>query len=98
MDALAVTLRQRVLDAPAGSYTRRLLDDRGLLRAKLIEEAGELADASAPAHVVEEAADVVYFALVALAQAGGALPDVDRALDRRALRVSRRPGNAKQES
>ena len=98
MDALAETLRQRVLDAPARSYTRRLLDDRALLRAKLIEEAGELADATAPAHVVEEAADLVYFALVALAQAGGALPDVDKALDRRALRVSRRPGNAKQES
>ena len=98
MDALAATLRQRVLDAPAGSYSRRLFDDRALLRAKLIEEAGELADATTPAHVVEEAADVVYFALVALAQSGGALSDVDKALDRRALRVSRRPGNAKQES
>ncbi len=88
-------LVERAANAPAGSYTRRLLDEPQLLRAKLLEEAGELAVAQTPADVVHEAADVLYFALVALARGGGSLEDVEALLDRRALRVSRRPGDAK---
>jgi len=61
----------------------------------LIEEAAELADASDPDHVVEEAADALYFAMTALARAGKGLADVAHVLDRRAKKVSRRPGNAK---
>ena len=95
LDALADVLAARAVDAPAGSYTRRLLDDRGLLRAKLVEEAGELADAAEADHVAEEAADLLYFALVALTRAGRTLADVESVLDRRARRLTRRPGNAK---
>ena len=83
------------MDAPAGSYTRRLLDDPALLRAKLIEEAAELAEAQDPAHVAQEAGDLLYFASVALARAGVSLADVDAVLDRRARTLSRRPGHAK---
>ncbi len=93
--ALARTLGHRVTDAPAGSYTRRLLDDPALLRAKLIEEAGELADAETAEHVAEETADVIYFALVAAARAGVSLDAAIDALDRRALKVTRRKGDAK---
>ena len=88
-------LLARVRDAPAGSYTRRLLDDPDLLRAKLSEEASELADAVEVDHVAEETADVLYFALVAAARAGVPLSAVAERLDRRSLRVSRRPGDAK---
>ncbi len=95
LDALAATLAARVAEAPSGSYTRRLLDDAALLRAKLVEEAGELGDATAPDHVAAEAADLVYFALVALARAGGSLADVEAILDRRARTLTRRPGDAK---
>jgi phosphoribosyl-ATP pyrophosphohydrolase/phosphoribosyl-AMP cyclohydrolase len=95
LDALGATLADRVADAPAGSYTRRLLDDPTLLASKLREEAGELAEARDPDHVAEEAADLLYFAAVALARAGKGWADVERALDRRALRVSRRAGDAK---
>ena len=95
LGALETTLQQRVLDAPAGSYTRRLLDDPALLRAKLIEEAAELAEAQDPAHVAQEAGDLLYFASVALARAGVSLADVDAVLDRRARTLSRRPGHAK---
>lgn len=95
LGALESTLRQRALDAPAGSYTRRLLDDPALLRAKLIEEAAELAEAQGPAHVAQEAGDLLYFAAVALARAGVSLGEVDAVLDRRARAVSRRPGHAK---
>ncbi|MBK6846467.1 MAG: phosphoribosyl-ATP diphosphatase [Proteobacteria bacterium] len=93
--ALARRLAARVAAAPPGSYTRRLLDEPALLQAKLVEEAAELAAARAPSHVAAEAADVLYFALVALARAGVPLEQVERELDRRALRLSRRPGDAK---
>jgi len=93
--ALLATLQARVTDAPTGSYTRRLLDDPAFLRAKLLEEAAELAAAATPAEVAHEAADVLYFAFTALARAGVSLADVEAVLDRRALKVSRRPGLAK---
>ncbi|MBI4568570.1 MAG: phosphoribosyl-ATP diphosphatase [Planctomycetes bacterium] len=92
---LSRRLIARALGAPAGSYTRRLLDDPALLRAKLIEEAGELAAARAADHVAAEAADLLYFALVACARAGVPLATVEEKLDRRALKVHRRPGDAK---
>ena len=95
LPALTRLLAARVSDAPPGSYTRRLLDDPALLRAKLIEEAGELADAEGPEHVAEEAADVIYFALVACARAGVPLTAVTSVLDQRAFKVTRRKGDAK---
>ncbi len=48
------------------------------------------ADAADPNRVVEEAADLLYFLAVALERAGVSLGDVERELDRRALKVSRR--------
>ena len=93
--ALFRQLQARAADAPEGSYTRRLLQDADLLRAKVLEEAGELVDATEPAHVAEEAADLLYFTLVRMVAAGVSLQDVEAVLDRRALKVTRRPGNAK---
>lgn len=95
LPALARKLAARAREAPPGSYTRRLLDDPDLLRAKLVEEAGELAAATAPDDVAHEAADVLYFALVAMAKGGVDLARVEAVLDRRALAVHRRPGDAK---
>jgi phosphoribosyl-ATP pyrophosphohydrolase len=96
LPALVRVLAERVKRAPEGSYTRRLLDDPGLLRSKLREEAGELADATEPEHVANEVADVLYFALVAMVRAGVPLADVETILDRRSLRTTRRPGDAKE--
>ena len=90
-------LLARALSAPAGSYTRRLLDDPALLRAKLLEEAAELAGAGSPEEVREEAADLVYFAMVRLRRCGVSLASVGEALDRRALAFTRRRGAAKTE-
>jgi phosphoribosyl-ATP pyrophosphohydrolase len=95
LPALARTLSARAAAAPPGSYTRRLLDDPALLRAKLHEEVDELLNAADPAHAAEEAADLLYFTLVALQRGGGRLADAEAALDRRARRLSRRPGDAK---
>ncbi len=95
LSELMQRLAERKKDAPAGSYTRRLLDDPALLQAKLIEEAGELATAQVDKDVCWEAADLLYFAMVAMTRAGVSLADVEKELDRRSLKVSRRPGNAK---
>lgn len=95
LGALAATLSRRLAQAPEGSYTRRLLDDPALLRSKLAEEAAELAEAG-PDGVVHETADLLYFALVALLRGGGDLEAVEAELDRRARKVSRRPGDAKE--
>jgi phosphoribosyl-ATP pyrophosphohydrolase len=87
-------LRARVESAPEGSYTKRLLEEPELLRGKLLEEAAELADAPADS-AAHEAADVLYFTLAAMVRSGIGLADVERELDRRSRRLTRRPGEAK---
>jgi len=74
-------------DGHRPSYTARLLADRNLRLKKLGEEAAELIAACADGdreRATEEAADLVYHALVALHAVGGSLPDVQRVLARRA--------------
>lgn len=94
--ALERTLRKRLESAPSGSYTRRLVDDPRLLASKLQEEACELAQAESKEDVAAELADVLYFASVAAARSGITIADAERVLDRRALNVTRRPGDAKE--
>ncbi len=68
------------------SYTRTLLEDRNKRLKKLGEEAGELAVACADgdrARAIEEAADVVYHALVALRALDASWSDVRRTLEER---------------
>jgi phosphoribosyl-AMP cyclohydrolase / phosphoribosyl-ATP pyrophosphohydrolase len=92
---LARRLAARRQAAPEGSYTARLLADPALLRAKLVEEAEELARARGPLEAAHELADLVYFGLVALGREDAGLADVARVLDRRERAVTRRPGDAK---
>jgi phosphoribosylformimino-5-aminoimidazole carboxamide ribotide isomerase len=95
LPALARLIAARRDAAPQGSYTRRLFEEAGLLDAKILEEAGELVEADTPDEVAHEAADLIYFALTAMARAGVSLADVEHALERRSRRVTRRPGNKK---
>jgi phosphoribosyl-AMP cyclohydrolase / phosphoribosyl-ATP pyrophosphohydrolase len=95
LGSLARRLAARHEAAPEGSYTARLLSDPRLLEAKLLEEARELATADGSAEVTWEAADLLYFALVAMARAGVPLDAVEQELDRRSRKVSRRAGDAK---
>ena len=97
LGGLARTLSARRADAPPGSYTARLFSDPTLLRNKLLEEAQELVEAVEPDHVAAEAADVIYFTLVACARTGVSIADIEKHLDLRALKLTRRPGNAKPE-
>ena len=90
-------LQSRLESAPQGSYTRRLYNDEELLRNKLLEEAHELSEAKETDHVAAEAADVIYFTMVAAVKGGASLEQIESHLDRRTLKIKRRPGNAKPE-
>jgi len=85
------TLTDRIARPVPGSGTMRLLEEPGLLAAKLREEAEELAGAESSEDVVRETADVLYMALVALTRGGGTLAQVRAELARRHGAVSRRP-------
>ncbi len=72
---------------PGAGHTQRLLADRNLRLKKIGEEASELVTACAdgdPSRATEEAADLIYHALVALRAVGGSLAGVRDELDRRA--------------
>lgn len=89
------TLQSRLASAPEGSYTRRLFNDPALLRAKIMEEADELCRAESKEDVAFEAADLIYFALTKCTAAGVSIADIERSLDKKAKKVTRRAGNAK---
>ena len=80
------TLTQRAAERPEGSYTVRLLDDPNLRIKKLGEETAEriqaLVQGDAP-RATEEAADLLYHALVALMAAGATLDDLLDELEKR---------------
>ena len=93
---LARRLKQRLIDPPQGSYTARLLNDPQLLESKILEEARELTEARTASDIAHEAADVFYFALVKAVRDGVSLEDIEKVLDLRERKVTRRPGDAKQ--
>lgn len=93
---LEETLEERCRNAPSGSYAARLFRDPDLLNSKLLEEAQELVDAGSDRReVVHEAADVLFFTCAMMRRAGVTLADVERELDRRRLKITRRPGDSK---
>ncbi|EDR12447.1 uncharacterized protein LACBIDRAFT_231720 [Laccaria bicolor S238N-H82] len=95
LPALESVLQSRFDSAPDGSYTKRLFSDPGLLRSKIMEEADELCKAESKEDVSFEAADLFYFALAKCVAAGVGIADIERSLDKKAKKVTRRPGNAK---
>lgn len=98
-DAGLPRLARRLADpktrAVPGSYTDRLFKDPVLLNKKLREEAAELADFTDRENLIHEAGDLLFFMMVKLAANGGSLAEVERHLDRKALKVTRRRGDAK---
>lgn len=73
LEGLSATLQERrhavaAGDAPAGSYSARLMAEPGLCEAKILEEAAELAEAHDRREVVWEAADLIFFTLAKLAR------------------------------
>jgi phosphoribosyl-ATP pyrophosphohydrolase/phosphoribosyl-AMP cyclohydrolase/histidinol dehydrogenase len=93
------TLQSRQKNAPSGSYTARIFSDATLLEAKIREEASELCEAkdTDKKHVAFEMADLLYFTLARCVRAGVSLEDVERSLDAKAHKITRRKGDAKPE-
>jgi len=84
--ALEAVLRSRKIDPPKGSYTAKLFADEVLRHKKIGEEAAELITASLRGkkeEIAEEAADLLYHALVLLQSHGLGLADVTAALRER---------------
>mmetsp|Transcript_9970 Transcript_9970/g.13703 ORF Transcript_9970/g.13703 Transcript_9970/m.13703 type:complete len:209 (+) Transcript_9970:2-628(+) len=96
LQKLESLLKERKRAAPEGSYTARLFGDPDLLKKKLLEEVQELVEAQEPDHIAAEAADVMYFLLTRCVAAGVGLREVEAHLDRRSLKITRRPGHAKE--
>jgi len=92
---LEQTLTSRLQNAPEGSYTKRLFTDEKLLRSKIMEEAEELCDAKTKEEIAFEAADLVYFALTRCISQGVGMKEIEAALDKKSLKVTRRKGDAK---
>lgn len=95
VQSLEQTLISRLKSAPAGSYTKRLFDDEKLLTAKILEEAEELAEAKTKDEVAWEAADLMYFAMTKVVKEGVSWAEVQRNLDSKSYKISRRKGDAK---
>lgn len=86
LDATIDQRRASLEASTGGSWTQKLLLDANLRHKKLGEEAVELTMACVNGdteRAVEETADLVYHALVALAAAGGRWSDVQQELQRR---------------
>lgn len=102
LSKLDSTLFERSQSAPEGSYTKRLFDDENLLIAKLKEELDELIEAGQNKskdgnEVSWEAADLLYFVMVWCIKHGVRLSDVEKNLDIKSGKVTRRKGDAKKQ-
>lgn len=94
------TLQSRFELLPEGSYTKRLFSDNNLLVAKMKEELDELIEAGTNQRkdnleVAWEAADLLYFVLVWCVKHGVRLADIEKNLDIKSGKVTRRKGDAK---
>jgi phosphoribosyl-ATP pyrophosphohydrolase/phosphoribosyl-AMP cyclohydrolase/histidinol dehydrogenase len=83
LETLQAVINQRRTAAPRTSYTKSLLSDPVARKAKLIEEATELADAPTFENARWEAADLLYHALVEMGARGLTLRDVIAELEAR---------------
>ncbi len=93
IESVVQRLIERINDSDEGSFTRKLANNAKMLETKLLEEAQELSEASQlndKHEIAWEAADVLYFSLVAMLKNGVTLDRVFQELARRMNRVVRR--------
>ncbi|KAL8836685.1 MAG: hypothetical protein Q9170_002817 [Blastenia crenularia] len=95
LSRLEKTLRSRKASAPPKSYTARLYKEPKLLQAKIMEEASELGEASGKEDIAAEAADLLYFAMTKCVAAGVDFAAIERNLDLKCMKTTRRKGDAK---
>ncbi len=95
LTAIERHLLQTIQTSEPGSYTAKLIGDRGLLHAKILEEAQEVVDATTRDEIIWETADLLYFAMTHALANDIRLEEITSELRRRTFKVSRRGGAAK---
>ena len=84
LETLIKLARDRKLSPVEGSYTNKLLSDKSLSKAKVLEEVDELIEAiEADTNKIHEAADVFYHLLMYLEANDVKIEDVMAELDKR---------------
>ena len=83
-DDLIKLARERKLKPVEGSYTNKLLNDKSLSKAKVLEEINELIEATEKdTNKIHEAADVFYHLIMYLEANNIKIEDVMAELDKR---------------
>ena len=83
-DDLIKLARERKVKPVEGSYTNKLLSDKSLSKAKVLEEIGELIEAvEQDTNKIHEAADVFYHLIMYLEANNIKIEDVIAELDKR---------------
>ena len=83
-DSLIKLARERKVKPIAGSYTNKLLGDKSLSKAKVLEEINELIEAAEQdTNKIHEAADVFYHLIMYLEANNIKIEDVMAELDKR---------------
>ena len=83
-DSLIKLARERKNKPKEGSYTNKLLSDKSLCKAKVLEEIGELIEAvEQDTNKIHEAADVFYHLIMYLEANNIMIEDVMAELDKR---------------
>ena len=76
--------RERRKNPIKGSYTNKLLNDKSLSKAKVLEEIGELIEAvEKGSNKIHEAADVLYHLIMYLEKSGIKIEEVMEELKKR---------------
>ena len=84
LETLIKLVRERKLSPVEGSYTNKLLSDKSLSKAKVLEEVDELIEAiEEDTNKIHEAADVFYHLLMYLEANDVKIEDVMAELDKR---------------
>jgi len=84
LENLIKLARERKLSPVEGSYTNKLLTDKSLSKAKVLEEVDELIEAiEADTNKIHEAADVFYHLLMYLEANDVKIEDVMQELEKR---------------
>ena len=84
LEKLVKLARDRKLSPVGGSYTNKLLSDKSLSKAKVLEEVDELIEAiEEDTNKIHEAADVFYHLLMYLEANDVKIEDVMAELDKR---------------
>ena len=84
LEKLIKLARERKLSPVEGSYTNKLLSDKSLSKAKILEEVNELIEAvDENSNKIHEAADVFYHLIMYLEKSGIKIEEVMDELNNR---------------